>query len=87
MSSIHADRDDLKRLQRSVTTAQEEIDQAVKKLTKALQSADWDDQARRTFESKLNEAVRGVQQTKQRLGELNPILTRKIAELDAYLRS
>ena len=86
MSRAHANRDDLQRLQRSVREAQAEIEQSLKKLQKALASADWNDSARRSFEQKLNEAAAAVHRTNQQLGELTPILNRTIADLDAYLR-
>jgi uncharacterized protein YukE len=85
MSTAHANLEDLRRLQRSVKGTQERIDQAMKSLQKDLNRADWQDAARRDFESKLNEAASALRQTNNRLGELSPILSRKITQLSTYL--
>jgi DNA repair ATPase RecN len=86
LSGAHANPDDLKRLQRSVTEAQDAIEQALGKLKSALNRADWNDPARRNFEERLNEASASVRQAKDQLGEqLSPLLARKISELATYL--
>ena len=82
----HANLEDLKRLQKEVTTCVDEIGQALKKLQRALDRADWRDQARTSFEQKLKEATSNASRTAERLNELQPILTKKTAELQQYLR-
>jgi hypothetical protein len=84
-NTAHANLDDLRRLQRAVQRAQEDIDQAMKVLQKELNRADWNDSVRRDFESKLQEAAGAVRQTNTRLGELSPILNRHVNKLGSYL--
>lgn len=86
MSTAHANLEDLRRLQQSVRRAQEQIEQTIKTLQRDLNGADWKDSARRDFEAKLKEASSALHQSNSRLGELTPILTRKISELSTYLR-
>lgn len=85
MSTVHANLDDLRRLQRSVANAQRDIETAIKTLQRQLNSTDWNDSARRDFESKLKEAVSAVRQTNTRIAELNPILNKKISVLSQFL--
>lgn len=85
MSTVHANLDDLRRLQRSVGNAQRDIETAIKTLQRQLNSTDWNDSARRDFESKLKEAVSAVRQTNTRIAELNPILNKKISVLSQFL--
>jgi uncharacterized protein YukE len=86
MSKAVANLDDLKGLQRSVRKAEEQISQAIKQLHRDLDRADWNDDAKRSFEAKLKEATSSVQRTTQKLDELQPILQRTIRDLSAYLR-
>jgi len=83
---VHANPDDLRRLQKAVDAAEQEVTQALRKLQRALQSADWKDAARTNFEQQLNQATSSVRQTTQRLSALKPILAKEIAALDQYLR-
>jgi chromosome segregation ATPase len=86
MSKAIANLDDLKRLQGSVRKTEEQITQAIKQLHRELDRADWDDHAKRNFESKLKDATSSVQRASQRLHELQPILQRSINDLNTYLR-
>lgn len=85
MSTAHVNVEHLRQLQRQVRQSLQEIDQAMRRLQSQLNSADWNDQARRSFEQKLNEAAASVRRANQQLGELNPILSKKISEADRYL--
>lgn len=84
--SVHANLDDLKRLKRAVDVASQDVNDALKKLQKSLDRADWRDSARRSFEDKLNSAMTSVRQTTTRLSELQPILNKEIQALEQYLR-
>ena len=86
MSKAIANIDDLKRMQRAVRKAEEDIQQAIKQLNKEFSSADWHDDRRRDFESKLKDATSNVQRATQRLQELQPILQKAVSDLTAYLR-
>jgi uncharacterized protein YukE len=83
---VHANPDDLKRLQKDVSKCVEEINTALKSLHRSLDRADWKDQARTSFEQKLKEATSNASRTGDKLNELQPILTKKISELQQYLR-
>lgn len=82
---VHANPEDLRRLQKAVDTAQVEVNDALKKLKRVFASADWKDAARSDFEGKLNGAMASVRQTTQRLDELKPVLTKEIGALQSYL--
>ena len=84
--SVHANLEDLRRLQKAVDTAEQEVMDALKKVQRALDRADWRDSARQDFESKLKTATSSVRQTTQRLTELKPILTKELQALQDYLR-
>ena len=86
MSKAIANLDDLKRLQSSVRKTEEQITQAIRQLQRDLDRADWNDDAKRNFEGKLNEAASSVQRASQKLHELQPILQRSISDLSTYLR-
>jgi peptidoglycan hydrolase CwlO-like protein len=83
--SVHANPEDLRRLQKAVDTAQAEVSDALKKLQRAFASADWKDAARNDFEAKLNSATASVRQTTQRLDELKPVLAKEVSALQSYL--
>ena len=86
MSKAIANVDDLKRLQRAARKAEEDIQQAIKQLNKELARADWHDDRRRDFESKLKDATSAVQRTTRQLQALQPILQRAISDLSNYLK-
>lgn len=85
MAKAVANLDDLKRLQTSVKRAESQITDAIRVLHRDLERADWHDDARRSFESKLREATSSVQRTTQKLGELQPVLQKAVRDLSAYL--
>lgn len=87
MPDVHANLEDLKRLQKAVDTAEQEVDQALKKLRRALDRADWKDKNRQDFEGKLQAASSSVKTTVRQLAELKPILSREISALQTYLGS
>jgi uncharacterized protein YukE len=78
--------EDLKRLQKSVRTTQDQIQQAIKQLNRELGNVDWHDERRRSFEGKLKEATSTVGRSTDKLKELEPILQKTIADVNAYLR-
>ena len=83
---VHANPDDLKRLQKDVNKCVEQIQTALKDLNRSLDRADWRDQARTAFEGTLKEATSNASRTADRLKDLQPILTRHLSALQQYLR-
>ena len=83
---VHANPDDLRRLQKAVDAAQQEINEALKKLQQALNNADWHDSARDAFENQLKSASSSVKVTTTKLAELTPILSRHIRALQDFLQ-
>jgi predicted RNA binding protein with dsRBD fold (UPF0201 family) len=83
---VHANLEDLRRLQKAVDTAENEVTDAIRKLHRVLQQTDWKDSARRNFEEQLTQATSSVRQTTQRMSALKPILTKEISHLETYLR-
>ena len=81
----HANLEDLKRLQSAVGTCVTDIEQALKTLQRTLDRADWQDSARNQFESKLKDATSQASRTASNLKDLEPILSKKIADLKQYL--
>lgn len=84
--SVHANLDDLRRIQKAVDSAMVEVDQALKKVAREVDRADWKDANRRDFEEKLKAATSAVKQTTERMAELKPILSREIQALQTYLQ-
>ena len=81
-----ANLDDLERIQRALKKTDEDIKDAIKGLKKEFANADWHDDRRRDFESKLQEATSAVGSASQRVSELEPILNKAIQELKTYLK-
>jgi uncharacterized phage infection (PIP) family protein YhgE len=84
--AVHANLEDLRRLQKAVDVAVQEVNDSLKKLQRTVARADWTDSASRSFDTQLNAATASVRQTTQRLSELKPILNREIQALQEYLR-
>jgi DNA repair ATPase RecN len=82
----HANPDDLRRLRRAIDDAQQQINDAVRKMTSALAGADWQDRARQDFERRLSETTSTLKRFDAAANQLKPVLDRKARELDAYLR-
>lgn len=86
MAKAIANLEDLKRLQASVRKTEAEITAAIRQLHRDLERADWHDDTRRNFETKLREATSSVQRTTDKLGELQPLLQKSIRDLSTYLQ-
>ena len=84
--AVHANLEDLRRLQKAGDVAVQEVNDSLKKLQRTVERADWTDSASRNFDTQLNSATASVRQTTQRLSELKPILNRDIQALQEYLR-
>lgn len=84
--NVHANLDDLRRLRKAVDQTQKDIQDALKKLSGALNSADWKDRARQDFESRLQTAQGSARAIDAKLNELKPILDRKVRDLENFLR-
>lgn len=83
--AVHADLAHLERLKRAIGESEKEVQEALKKLQRALDQTDWRDSARTAFEAKLKDATASVGQTTQKIRDLNPVLQKEIDALKKYL--
>lgn len=78
---------DLRRLASEIQRAQNDISSSIKRVKSALNSARWDDPARRKFESQLSEMESAINRFTSSAQESSRFLTTKAGQLETFLRS
>lgn len=81
---VHASPSDLRRFAKELRTSKQEIEAATKRLTRVLQSLDWNDQVKQRIEGDVQQVASGIAKFGSRLDDHARTVEKKAADLERY---
>lgn len=84
---VNTDPADLRRLASEIQRAQNDIANSIKRVRSTLNSARWDDPARRKFDGQLAEMESAIKRFATTAQESNRYLVNKAGQLETFLRA
>lgn len=86
MPRVHTNPDALRRVAAAIESTDLAVSAAISSVHAALDQVHWDDHVRRTFDGQFDDLVRAAQNFHRQAETSGPLLRRKAAQLDDYLR-
>ena len=82
MPDVHADREKLKQLAKTLTSSADQLQQVARALSRALDNSGWQDAERQKFEQDFKQTIKTLSQFTEKLkGQYAPVLQKKAAAL------